>query len=78
MKTMTCNQMGGPCEAAFHGASADEVIKAQDAHLKERVTAGDETHSSARQAMQARWKNPIKGTGWYMSTRKAFAALPDD
>ena len=27
MKTMTCKQMGGPCDAAFHGNTADEVIK---------------------------------------------------
>ncbi len=34
MKKMTCKQLGGPCETAFHGNKADEVIKAQDAHLK--------------------------------------------
>jgi len=35
MKTMTCDQLGGPCDLAHSGASADEVIKAQDRHLKE-------------------------------------------
>jgi hypothetical protein len=35
--------MGGPCDAPFHGNSADEVIKAQDNHLKEMVAGGDET-----------------------------------
>jgi len=28
--------------------------------------------------MQDRWKNPISGMGWYMKTKKAFAALPED
>ena len=37
MKTMTCKQMGGPCDLPLRGESADEVIKAQDAHLKEMV-----------------------------------------
>lgn len=78
MKTMTCRQMGGPCDAAFHGKSADEVIKAQDKHLKDMVANGDETHKSARDQMKGRWKNPIAGMGWYMRTRKAFAALPED
>lgn len=78
MKTMTCKQMGGPCDTAFHGNSADEVIKAQDKHLKETVANGDETHSSARKKMQGRWKNPISGMKWYMNTKKAFAALPED
>jgi hypothetical protein len=78
MKTMTCRQMGGACDLAFHGANADQVIKAQDAHLKEVVANGDETHRSALKAMQGRWKNPIKGLGWYRKTKKDFAALPED
>lgn len=78
MKTMTCKQMGGPCDLAFHGKNADEVIKAQDAHLKQAVAAGDESHAEANKAMRGRWKNPIKGMGWYRQTKKDFAALPDD
>jgi hypothetical protein len=78
MKTMTCKQMGGPCDLAFHGETADEVIKAQDKHLKEIVASGDEAHKDALKEMQRRWKNPIKGMGWYMQTKKDFAALPED
>ena len=26
MKTMTCKQLGGPCDLAHHGDSADEII----------------------------------------------------
>ena len=78
MKTMTCRQLGGPCDTAFEGKTADDVIKAQDKHLKEAVAAGDATHADARTQMQARWKNPIKGMGWYLATKKDFAALPED
>jgi hypothetical protein len=78
MKTMTCKQMGGPCDTAFQGTTADEVIKAEDKHLKEMVAKGDETHKSALNMMKGRWKNPISGMGWYMKTRKAFAALPEE
>ncbi len=78
MKTMTCTQMGGPCDAPFHGNKADEVIKAEDSHLKEMVASGDETHKGALKSMQGRWKNPISGMGWYLKTRKAFGALPED
>ena len=70
--------MGGPCDEAFHGNKADEVIHAQDSHLKEMVAGGDETHKEARKAIQGRWKNPIAGMGWYLRTKKAFAALPED
>ncbi|MFC9549725.1 hypothetical protein ACFTWF_02610 [Rhodococcus sp. NPDC056960] len=78
MKTMTCKQMGGPCDAPFQGDKADEVIKAQDSHLKEMVAQGDETHRSAMESMQGRWKRPVSGMGWYLKTKKAFAALPED
>ena len=47
MKTMTCRQLGGPCDHALRGETADEVIKAQDQHLKDAVAAGDVTHGHA-------------------------------
>ena len=37
MKTMTCRQLGGPCDLAHHGETADDVINAQDRHLKVAV-----------------------------------------
>jgi len=78
MKTMTCQQMGGPCDQAFQGETADDVINAQDQHLKDMVAAGDEAHVPANNDMRGRWKHPIKGMGWYKDTKKAFAALPED
>ena len=77
MKTMTCRQLGGPCELPLRGESADDVIKAQDRHLREAVAAGDSTHEEALRAMKGRWKNPLKGMGWYKSTKREFAALPE-
>lgn len=58
MKTMTCAQLGGPCEHAHRGESADEVIQAQDRHLKEAVAAGDATHEQAAKEMKGRWLRP--------------------
>lgn len=78
MKTMTCMQMGGPCDMEFHGNTADEIIKAQDKHLKEIVASGDESHEDALRAMQGRWKHPIRGMGWYKQVKKDFAALLED
>jgi predicted small metal-binding protein len=78
MKTMTCKQLGGPCDLELHGNTANEVIKAQDRHLKETVGAGDQTHQSALKEMQGRWKNPLGGMGWYRKTKRDFAALPED
>lgn len=75
---MTCRQLGGACDIPLHGGTADEVIRAQDTHLKEIVAAGDEAHLSALNDMKGRWKNPIRGMGWYRNTKRDFAALPQD
>jgi hypothetical protein len=42
------------------------------------VENGDAAHEPALQAMQGRWKNPIKGMGWYKQVKKDFAALSED
>jgi hypothetical protein len=78
MKTMTCRQLGGPCDQAHRGENADDVIKAQDQHLKDAVAAGDATHEPANDDMRGRWKHPVKAMGWYKDAKQAFAALPED
>lgn len=77
MKTMTCKQLSGPCDHRHQGETADEVIKAQDQHLKEMVDSGDAAHVPARDEMKGRWKHPIKGMGWYKTAKQDFAALPE-
>ena len=57
MKTMTCRQLGGPCDLALRGDTADDVIQAQDQHLKEVTAAGDSEHRAARDAMKGRWRD---------------------
>ncbi len=78
MKAMTCEQLGGSCDLPLRGATADEVIKAQDRHLKESVAGGDESHRSALNKMKGRWKHPISAMGWYRQVKRDFAALADD
>lgn len=75
---MTCRQLGGPCDLAFHGNTANDVIKAHDRHLKAMVETGDETHKGAWTEMQGRWKKPISGMGWYRKAKRDFAALPEE
>lgn len=78
MKSMTCRDLGGPCDVELSGETADEVINGQDQHLKDAVAGGDATHEEAHKEMKSRWKHPKKSLGWYMGTKKAFAALPED
>ena len=77
MKTMTCRQLGGPCDHEHRGATADEVIRAQDQHLKEMVGNGDAAHQPARDDMKSRWRRPISGMRWYRQAKDDFAALPE-
>lgn len=77
MKSMTCKQLGGPCDLPHHGDSADEVIKAHDGHLKEAVARGDTSHEGALREMKGRWKHPISGMGWYKQVKRDFAKLPE-
>jgi hypothetical protein len=77
MKTMTCQQLGGPCDLAHVGATADEVIKAQDRHLKDAVAKGDSAHEPAAKAMKGRWRHPKASMGWYKDVKSTFAALPE-
>ena len=78
MKTMTCRQLGGACDVPHHGDDANEIIKAQDEHLKEAVAAGDTDHETALREMKGRWKRPVSGLKWYRQVQRDFAALPHD
>lgn len=78
MKSMTCRQLGGTCDLAHHGDDANEIIKAQDRHLREAVVAGDADHEPALKDMKGRWKHPVSGLKWYRRVQRDFAALPAD
>lgn len=77
MKTMTCAQLGGPCDLAHRGETADDVIKAQDQHLKDAEKAGDAAHQPAREEMKGRWRHPKKAMDWYKGAKQAFADRPE-
>lgn len=77
MKTMTCRDLGGPCDLEHGGESADEIIVAQDQHLKDAEQSGDATHQEARDAMKGRWRRPKKSLGWYFDVKTRFAELPE-
>ncbi len=77
MKTMTCRQLGGPCDVEHRGETADELIKAQDRHLEETAAASDPAHGPAHADMKGRWRHPKKAMGWYRTTKQTFADLPE-
>jgi hypothetical protein len=78
MKTMTCRQLGGPCDLAHSGTDANEIIHAQDRHLKEAVANGSTDHEPASKAMKGRWRRPVSGLKWYRQVQRDFEALPGE
>ncbi len=78
MKTMTCRQLGGACDLAHRGDDHNEVIKAQDAHLREVVADGDTAHEPALKDMRGRWRRPVSGMRWYKQVQRDFDGLPDE
>jgi predicted small metal-binding protein len=78
MKTMTCRQLGGPCDLVHQGEDANEIIRDQDQHLKDAVAAGKSDHASALKEMKGRWKRPVSGLKWYRQVQRDFAGLPSE
>lgn len=78
MKTMTCTQLGGACDLSHVGADANDIIKAQDRHLREAVAAGSSDHEPALREMKRRWRRPVSGLKWYRQVQRDFATLPSD
>jgi hypothetical protein len=76
IKTMSCRQLGGPCDLAHSGADANEIIHAQDRHLKEAVANGSTDHEPALKDMKGRWRRPVSGLKWYRQVQRDFEALP--
>jgi hypothetical protein len=75
---MTCRQLGGACDLVHQGGDANEIIKAQDQHLKDAVEAGSTDHEPALQDMKGRWRRPISGIKWYKQVQRDFAALSSE
>ena len=77
MKTMTCKQLGGPCDHQHQGQDADEVIKAQDRHLKEMVAGGDTAHAPALKEKKAfYWANRLmKSSAVWATSRQPWSIV---
>lgn len=80
MKTMTCKQLYGPCDALIQGATAEKMIENSQKHAMEMVASGDNVHIDAMEAMK---KENMKMTPeaqkqWMEKFQNDFAATPED
>ena len=78
MKKMTCRQLGGACDRAFHADNFEEMAELSKQHGMEMFQKGDEAHLKAMHKMQELMKTPDAMKAWFEGKRKEFDALPDE
>lgn len=78
MKTMTCNQLGGACEAKFHAETFEEMAELSKKHGMEMFKKGDIAHLRAMKKMKSLMQSPDAMQNWFESKRKIFEGLPSN
>ena len=80
MKTMTCKQLYGPCDALIHGETAKVFMENSKKHAMEMADIGDEMHINAIKAMGESHKHMDEEAvkQWMKKFQNDFDALPED
>jgi hypothetical protein len=78
MKIMTCIQLGGACDKAFHANSFEEMAELSQQHGKEMFQQQDEAHLKAMQTMGELMKGPEAMQSWFDARKAEFDALPEN
>ncbi len=71
MKTMTCRQMGGECDAKIMGNTADEMMKNGMMHL-------EQAHPKMAASVKAMPKDDPKMMEWNNKFMADFEAAPEE
>ena len=75
---MTCKQLGGACDTAFHANSFDEMAEISKKHGMEMFQKGDKAHLESMNELKELMKTPDTMKIWFETKRKEFEALPED
>ena len=78
MKSMTCRQLGGPCNKKFYGDTFEEVAKSSRKHCMEMLQIGDEDHLYAINEMSLIKDHPEEMKKWLKTKKNEFAELPEE
>lgn len=79
MKTMKCNQLGGPksCEVEFQAETWEAMKNQSMQHGKEMFGKGDADHLEAMKEMQVKMQDPDSLQKWMDEKEKEFDLLPE-
>jgi len=78
MKTMTCKQLGGPCDKEFHAKTFEEMAKLSKQHGMEMFKKGDEEHIKIMNKMREHMNDPNAMKNYMENKKKVFDTLPED
>lgn len=71
MKTMTCAQLGGPCDTKIQGGSEEEMMTNGMKHV-------EEAHPEMAADIKATPMDDPKMVAWSEKFHADFAAMPED
>jgi hypothetical protein len=77
MRTMTCKELGGACDLAFHANTFEEIAQMSQKHGKEMAQRGDKAHLDAMNKMRAVMQSADGMAQWMERKRKEFEAKPN-
>ncbi len=78
MKTMTCRQLGGACDLAFHAETFEDMEAQSKQHGMEMFQQSDAAHLAAMQKIRDMMQDPQAIEEWMQQRRLEFEALPED
>ncbi len=75
MKQLTCQDIGGCCDAVVSGNTFEEMGEACKAHVMEALSKGDAAHMEAT----GKWRtaSPEEQQSWMNEMRNKFDSAPD-
>ena len=78
MKTMTCKDLAGACDAEFHADTFDEMAEMSKKHGMQMLEQGDQAHIEAMEKMTGLMSDPEAMKEWFETVRKMFESLPEN
>ena len=77
MKTMTCKDMGGPCDTAMHAATPMEMMKMGGDHVNDMAAKGDAAHIEIKKQMDGAMSDPAAAAGWEKEFMATWEKAPE-
>ncbi len=78
MKTMTCKDLAGACDAEFNAETFNEMAEMSKKHGMEMAEQGDQAHIEAMGKMKELMGDPEAMKEWFESVQKMFDNLSEN